>query len=182
MSPDDFESERYRMGRVIEILDHAVRRLENGGQVPLSVFRDALTFIRTSEENAYEAAKTEDSEPALSACVEHHLAVRRPLSAMEEALKDLESGNAAGLARFARAARDYAELRRRHFDLDDSLFARGHKQPVVRDEQNSPAVLVEPADVRRIYDNLVEVAALLELDVPTAYPIAGSARSSPARA
>jgi hypothetical protein len=180
MSPDDFESERYRMGRVVEILEHAVRRLEDGGQVPLSLLRDAVTFIRTSEENAYEAARTDDSEPALSACIEHHFAARRPLSAMAESLKDLESGNAAGIARFARAARDYADLRRRHLDLDDALFARGHQQPAVRDEPNSPAVLVETADIRRIYDGLVEVAALLALDVPTAHSRGGSTRSSPA--
>ena len=54
MSPDDFESERYRMERVIDILEHAVTGLEHGEHVPVPLLRDALTFIHTSEENAYE--------------------------------------------------------------------------------------------------------------------------------
>jgi len=170
MSRDDFEGERYRVEHVMEILEHAVRRLEDGGPVPVSILRDALTFIHTSEENAYEAAQTDDSEPALSACVEHHLAARRPLSVMEDALSALELGSVAAGMRFARAAREYADLRRRHFAIDDQLFARGRAHGTVRDEQSSPASMVETDDVRRVYNRLIESAALLGLDVPTAYP------------
>ena len=78
----------------------------------MSLLRDAVAFLRGAEETAYEAARADDSEPTLSACLEYFAAVRRPLAAMQEALRDLELGDATAATRFARSAREYVFLRR----------------------------------------------------------------------
>ena len=52
MSPDNFESERERSERVLEILEHAVARLDARAHVSLNLLKDAVTFLRRAEEAA----------------------------------------------------------------------------------------------------------------------------------
>jgi hemerythrin-like domain-containing protein len=170
MSHDDFESERYRVERVLEILEHAANRLDFRAHVPLRVLQDAVAFVHASEETAYEAAQADDSEPALSACLEQHTAARRPLAAMREALEMLERGDAAAAARFARSAREYIDLRRAHLRLDDRLFARAPKRRRALDGLLTPVDSVESAETRHLYDRLVEATAILDIGAPTAFP------------
>ena len=66
MSHDTFESERYRVERVLEILEHAVDWLGARVHVSVSLLKDAVAFLRGAEEAAYEAAQEDDSEPTLS--------------------------------------------------------------------------------------------------------------------
>ena len=120
---DNLESERYRIERVLEILEHAVGRLGTGAHVSVSLLKDAIAFLRGAEEAAYEAAQADDSEPTLTACLGYCAAVRQVLATMEEALRALESGDATAAARLARSTREYALLRRDHPRLDDRLFA-----------------------------------------------------------
>ena len=127
MSHDTFESERYRVERVLEILEHAVNRLGARAHVSVSLLKDAVAFLRGAEEAAYEAAQEDDSEPTLSACLEYYTAARRILAAMHETLRDLELGDATAATRFARSAREYIFLRRDHLRLDDRLFARARR-------------------------------------------------------
>jgi hemerythrin-like domain-containing protein len=169
MSHDAFENERFRVERVLEILEHATRRLDAHAPVPLPLLRDAVRFISTSEASAYEAAQLDDSEPALSACLEQHAAAKRPLSAMTDALRALERGDAGAAARFARSTREYIELRREHLRIDDRLFARAPRHGSSRDEQMQ-FESVDGPETRRLYDRLVESAAILDIGVSTAYP------------
>jgi hemerythrin-like domain-containing protein len=170
MSHDDFESECYRVERVLELLKHAADRLDVRAHVPLTVLQDAIAFVDATEEIAYEAAQADDSEPALSACLEQHMAARRPLVAMRDALRSLEHGDASAAARFARSAREYVELRRAHLRLDDRLFARASNRRRALDELPTPVDSVEGAATRRLYDRLVEAAAILDIGAPTAFP------------
>ncbi len=94
MSHDIFESERYRVERVLEILEHAVSRLGARTQVSVSLLKDAVAFLRGAEETAFEAAQEDDSEPTLSGCLEYYTAARRILAGMQETLQDLELGDA----------------------------------------------------------------------------------------
>jgi hypothetical protein len=165
MSHDDHESERFRVERVLEILEHASSRLDVHAHVPLTLLRDAVTFIDTSEAAACEAEELDDSEPALSACLEQHAAARRPLSAMKEALRSLEWGDVSAVARFARSARDYVEVRREHLRTDDHLFKRAPGRA-----STTAAECIEDTETRRLYDRIVESAAILDIGISTAYP------------
>ena len=177
MSHDDFESERYRVERVLEILEHAVGRLSARAHVSVSLLADTVAFLRGAEEAAYDEAQTDDSEPTLTACPEYCAAARRPLAAMEEAVRDLERGDATAAARFARSAREYAYLRREHLRLDDRLFARAQVRGRAMDASRAPVEFVEPAATRQLYDRLVEAAAILDIGVPSAFPTARTRRS-----
>ena len=146
MSHDIFESERYRVERVLEILEHAVSRLGARAQVSVSLLKDAVAFLRGAEETAFEAAQEDDSEPTLSACLEYYTAARRLLAAMQETLRDLELGDAAAATRFARSAREYIFLRRDHLRLDDRLFARAQVRGRALDGSREP---VELSSLRR---------------------------------
>jgi len=176
MSHDDFEGERYRVERVLEILEHAVDRLSARAHVSMSLLRDAVAFLRGAEETAYEAARADDSEPTLSACLEYFSAVRRPLAAMQEALRDLELGDATAATRFARSAREYVFLRRDHLRLDDRVFARAQMRGHALDGSREPVESVEPAATRRLYDRLVEAAAMLDTGAQSASPTARARR------
>jgi hemerythrin-like domain-containing protein len=169
MSHDDFEGERYRVERIMEILEHGARRLEDRAHVPLALLKDAVTFLRASEESAYETALEDDSEPALTGCLDQHIAARRPLQAMEAALQALECADAQAVAQFVAAARAYVTLRRDHLRVDDRLFAHG-RQRRIRDEQTTPATVVESPQMRLLYDRLIESAAMLDIGAPTAFP------------
>jgi hemerythrin-like domain-containing protein len=174
MSHDDFEDERYRVEQVLGILQHAADRLELRARVPLTVLKDAVTFVQGSEDVAYEAAEADDSEPALSACLEQHTAARRPLAGMRKALTSLEHGDASAAAQFAKSAREYVDLRRAHLRLDDRLFARApHPRTVERGAQIESD---ESADTTRLYDRLAEAAAILDIGAPTAFPRAHTRR------
>ena len=105
MPHDDFENERDRIEHVLEILERTAERLDARKHVPLTMLRDAVTFLRRAEDAAYEAAQMDDGEPASSACLDHHAAARQPLAAMQDALGALEVGVASAAARFAHGAR-----------------------------------------------------------------------------
>jgi hemerythrin-like domain-containing protein len=169
MSHDDFESERYRVERVIEILERAATQLEAGGHVPASMLTDAVAFINRSEQAAYEAMLDED-EPALSRCLEQNTAVSRPLATMQEALAALAGGDAAATVRFARAVEDYVKLRREHLAVDDRLFARAARRFPVVEEPSTPIEFVESPDTRRLYERVIEAGALLDMGISTAFP------------
>ena len=111
MSHEAVESERFRVERVLEILERAAGRLDDGTRVPIAVIKDAVTFMRASEEAAYEAAQADDSEPTLSACLEQIAEGRRLLTRMQEAIRTLELGDASAAARCAQYARDYVDRR-----------------------------------------------------------------------
>ena len=175
MSHDDFESERDRVERVIEILEHAATQLEAGRPVPLSVLIDAVAFINRSEEAAYEAMLDED-EPALSRCLEQHTAMRVPLATMQDTLGALEGGDVTAIGRFARAVAEYVKLRRDHLAADDRLFARASRRVPAIEQSGVPVELVENADTRGLYDRVVEAGSLLELGVATALPNVQSRR------
>ena len=177
MSHDTFESERCRVGRVLEILEHAVNRPDARAYVWVSLWQDAVTFLRRAEEAAYEAAQEDDSEPIPSACLDYFKAARRPLAEMQEALRDLGLGDATAATRFMRSAREYIFLRREHLRIDDRLFARAQVPGRALDRSREPGELVEPVETRRLYDHLVEAAAILGLDVPSAFPTARVRRS-----
>ena len=176
MSHDNLEPERYCIEHVLEILEHVVDRLSARAHVSISLVEDAVEYLRRAEEAAYDAAQADDSEPTLMTCLEYCAAVRRPLTAMEEALRQLELGDATAAARFARSAREYAFLRREHLRLDDRLFARAQTGGRVLDRSREPVGFVEPMETRRLYDRLVEAAAILDLGVPSAFPPAGRRR------
>ena len=95
---------------------------------------------------------------------------------MEEALGDLQLGDATAAARFARSAREYTFLRRDHLRLDDRLFARAQIRGRALDGSREPVESVEPAATRRLYDRLVEAAAILDVGVPSAFPTARARR------
>jgi hemerythrin-like domain-containing protein len=176
MSHDDFESERYRVERVIDILEHAASRLEAGGHVPLGVLTDAVAFINRSEEAAYEAMLDED-EPALSRCLAQQTRVSQPLAMMREALDAVAAGETGSAVRFARAVADYVKLRREHMAADDRLFAKASRRVAAVEQPGMPIDLVESADTRRLYDRVVEAGALLDMGVSTAFPNVQSGRS-----
>jgi hemerythrin-like domain-containing protein len=176
MSHDNFDSERDRVERVIEILEHAAAHLEAGGDVPQSVLDDAVAYINRSEEAAYESMLDED-EPALSRCLEQHTAVSRPLAIMQDALAARAAGDATAAVRFAGAVAEYVKLRREHLAADDRLFARASRSAPVTETELTPIELVESSDTRRLYDRVVEAGALLEMGVPTAFPNVQSRRS-----
>jgi hypothetical protein len=169
MSHDDFEGERFRVERVIEILEHATARLVAGRQVPLSVLTDAVAFINRSEEAAYEAMLDED-EPALSRCLEQHTAVSRALATIGEALAALRGGNKASVAGFAQAVAEYVKLRRAHLAADDRLFARVSRAVPAVERPKMPIEVVENKETRQLYDRVVEAGALMQMGVSTAFP------------
>jgi hemerythrin-like domain-containing protein len=165
MPYDDFESERYRVERVIEILERAATQLEAGAHIPLSVLTDAVAFINRSEEAAYEAMLDED-EPVISRCMEQHMVVSRPLATMREALAALIGGDAAAIVPFVRAVAEYVKLRREHLAVDDRLFARVSRAAPAVEKPGTPIELVENPDMRRLYDRVVEAGSLLEVSAP----------------
>jgi hemerythrin-like domain-containing protein len=156
---DQFETERHRVERVLEILDRIATRLDARGYVPLSLLSDAVEFVRASEEAAYEASQSSEGEPPLSACVEQHIAARAPVLGMQQALDAFEAGDTAAAERFAQFARAYVALRRDHLRLDDRLFA---KAPHATEDRAAgvPGQAESPA-TRRIYHRLIEASAAL---------------------
>jgi hemerythrin-like domain-containing protein len=163
MLHDDFEGERRRVERVLDILEDGARRLEARSYIPLSVLRDAVGFIGATEDAAYDAARNNEVEPPLSSCVEQHRAAQSPLHGMTEALAALEGGDAAAAARFSRCAREYVQLRREHLRLDDRLFLRAVVHGAKTDAQATPVESVESAATRQRYERLVEAADALDL-------------------
>jgi hemerythrin-like domain-containing protein len=176
MSHDDFEDDRYRVERVLEILEHAVGRLDARAHVSVPLLKDAVTFLRRAEEAEYEAAQVDDSKPMLSACAEYQTAARLPLAGMEKALRDLERGGRAAEARFARSARQYIDLRRGHLRLDDRLFASAQARRRAVAGASQPVQSVETPDTHGLYDRLVEAAAILHIGAPSAFPAGGEPR------
>jgi hemerythrin-like domain-containing protein len=163
MPHDDFGTERYRLERVLDILEDAANRLNVGAHVPPSVLRDAVEFIRATENTAYSDTEESESDLPLSACIQQHVAARVPLEAMERSLAALEHGQAQA-TEFVRAARKYIQLRRDHLRADDQLFA-GSAVPVTADAPGVEAV--ETASARRSYQRLIEESATLDIDRPS---------------
>jgi len=175
MRHDDFESERYRVERVLEILEHAASRLEARAYIPASLLSDAVEFIRATEDAAYDAAQISDGEPPLSACLDEHLAAREPLEAMQEAIRALERGEPTAPTRFTEAARKYIQLRRNHMRVDDRLFESASRQSAEPKPSGSKES-VESASTQQAYDRLVEASAILAVGAPTAFPTATRTR------
>jgi hemerythrin-like domain-containing protein len=167
MSHDDFESERFRVERVLDIVEHAADRLDARAYVPVSLLRDAVDFIRASEDAAYDAAQMSAGEPTLSSCVDQHVAAREPLRGMDAALGAMERGEAAADLHFVLAAREYVRLRRDHMREDDRLFA-STARPAAHREAPTGIEAVETAGTRHLYDRLVEESAMLEIAAPAA--------------
>ncbi|HET7221464.1 MAG TPA: hypothetical protein VFJ02_25585 [Vicinamibacterales bacterium] len=169
MSHDDFESERFRVERVLDIVGHAADRLDARAYVPLSLLRDAVAFIGASEDAAYEAGQVSAGEPTLSSCMAEHVAAREPLRAMHDALAAMERGEVSASSWFVRAARDYVRLRREHMRADDRLFAATARPG---DHRGTPTAIeaVETEGTRHLYDRLVEESAMLEVAAPAALP------------
>ena len=117
----------------VRILEHAARRLDDGEDVPLSLLKDAVAFVRASEEAAYKAGELDDSRPPLTACLQEHAAAWPLLKAMEESLPALAHDDAIATSRFVHAADEYVAQRREHLRVDDRLFAdRGDGPPARR--------------------------------------------------
>ena len=173
MSHDAFETERFRVEQVLEILEHAARRLDDGEDVPLSLLKDAVAFVRASEEAAYEAGELDDSRPPLTACLQEHAAAWPLLKAMEESLPAPAHEDAVAADRFAQAAHDYVAQRREHLRLDDRLFATAATTRRHVDESAQPIESVESPGTRALYDRLVEASAIADIGVPTGFPTAG---------
>ncbi len=95
---------------------------------------------------------------------------------MEEALRSLNLGDASAANRFADFAQDYVQLRREHLRLDDRLFASARKAFPKSMSAVAPAESLDSVTTRRLYDRLVEAAAILDIGVPTAFPVAGRRR------
>jgi hemerythrin-like domain-containing protein len=175
MSHDDFQDERFRVERVLDILEHSAQRLEQRAYIPATVLRDAVAVLRATEDAAYDAAQSSEEEPPLTACIEQHIAARKPLTGMEEALAALERGEAAATASFVKHARAYIDLRREHLRLDDRLF--GSARHATEERGNSTvAESVESAATLRRYDRLIEASAIIDIGAPTAFPINRSRR------
>jgi len=172
MSHDTFESERFRVERVLDILEHAAARLEARGQVPTALLQDAVAFLLASENAAYEETQQDDSEPTLSACLDQIAAGRHLLTKMQTSAGALEKGDDDAALRFVRQARDYIERRRTHLRLDDRLFTRGSRRRP-SDDSGRPIDTVESAQTRDLYDRLIDASAVLDLNVPTAFPVHG---------
>jgi hypothetical protein len=172
MSHDNAESDRYRVEHVLQILDDAAERLRARSNVPLMVLNDAVEFLTASENAALDAAQADEDRPTLSACLDQHWAARLRLTAMQAALLCLKVGDASAANRFADFARDYVQLRREHMQLDDRLFASARKAFPKSMAQMPPAEAVDTETTRRLYDRLVEAAAILDIGVPTAFPVA----------
>jgi hemerythrin-like domain-containing protein len=173
MSHDAFETERFRVERVLEILEHAARRLDDGEDVPLSLLKDAVAFVRASEEAAYEAGELDDSRPPLTACLQEHAAAWPLLKAMEESLPALAHDDAIATSRFVHAADEYVAQRREHLRVDDRLFATAATARRHVDESAQPIESVESPGTRALYDRLVEASAIADIGVPTGFPTAG---------
>jgi hypothetical protein len=159
MFHDDFGNERYRLERVLDILERASGELTEGRGVPVSMLRNAVGFIRATEDSAYISTEEIEGDPPLAACVQQHVAARVPLDSMERSLAALDRGHMAAVADFARAARQYIDLRRAHLRSDDRLFLKpspGRPQPATAVEN------VETATARRCYERLIEEAAALD--------------------
>lgn len=174
MSHDDFQDERFRVERVLDILEHSAQRLEQRAYIPASVLRDAVAFLRATEDAAYDAARSSEDEPPLSACIEQHIAARKPLTGMEDALAALERGEASATASFVKHAREYIDLRREHLRLDDRLF--GSARHTTEDRGKGTAESVESAATLRRYDRLIEASAIINIGAPTAFPVVRSRR------
>jgi len=163
MSHDDFGTERYRLERVLDILENAADRLNVGAHVPPSLLRDAVEFIRATENTAYSDTEESESDLPLSACVQQHVAARAPLDAMARSLAAVGDGQAQATA-FVRAARKYIQLRRDHLRADDQPFA-GSAVAVTADAPGVEAV--ETAAARRCYQRLIEESATLDIGRPS---------------
>jgi hemerythrin-like domain-containing protein len=165
MLHDEFESERFRVERVLEIVEHAGERIDARAYVPVSLLKDAVEFIRVAEDAAYEASQTSAGAPPLSACIEQHIAAREPLRGMQAAVRAMGRREAVAGVWFARMAREYVRLRRDHMRADDRLFAA-----TARPHEHEPAPTwfesVESARIRQIYDRLVEESTMLEIATP----------------
>ena len=160
MLRDDYSTERYRLRRVLDILEDTTNRISVRAHVPPSLMRNVVGFIRATENNAYSDTEETESDPPLSACVRQHIAARAPLEAMERSLAALELGETRATAEFVRAARTYIQLRREHLRADDQLFATSAQLVV----STPPGVdAVETASARRCYERLIGAAA--EFDV-----------------
>ena len=124
MTRDAFKIERGRIERTLNMLERSSDQLLAGLPVPTSVLRDAVAFLRATEDAAYEDARKEDGSLALAGCVEEHVSARVPLAGMENALRELAAGNRSAAAPFAKSARDYVTLWREHVRADDRLLGR----------------------------------------------------------
>jgi hemerythrin-like domain-containing protein len=164
MPHDDFGTERYRLERVLDILEGAADRLNVRAHVPPSLLRDAVEFLGATENTAYGDTEESESDLPLSACVQQHVAARVPLEAMERSLAAVERGQTQATAAFVRAARKYIQLRRDHLRADDQLFA-GSAAPAKADAPGVEAV--ETASARRSYQRLIEESATLDIGRPS---------------
>jgi hemerythrin-like domain-containing protein len=173
MSHDNFENERFRLEQVLAILERAVTRIEEGGNVPTTVLQDAVAFLMASEDAAYEETQVDDSEPTLSACLAQITEGRQLLTQMHKSAAALADGDVSAAVRFAQQARQYIRMSREHLRLDDRLFARVKAGRRALDGSDAPVASVETADTRRLYDRLIEASAVLDIGVPTAFPVHG---------
>jgi hemerythrin-like domain-containing protein len=163
MPHDDFVGERYRLERVLEILESLASRLESRAHVPHALVRDTVAFIKATEAAEYGAVEESLVDPLLSACIRLHLDARHPLEAMERALPGVEGLDAAATAEFVRAARRYVQMRRDHLRADDQLFSSRF-----RSSSSPPAQITrDEAERLRRYERLVEEAAALDTRVTT---------------
>lgn len=157
---DHFENERYRVERVLQVLEDAAARLEARASVPLTLLDDVVAFLRATEEAAYEATEDADGDLPLSACVEQHIAARAPVNGMQDAVRSMRDGDTTAARRFAEFARNYSRLRREHMRADDRLFAGAAnppKAPGTRVSEENP----ESPATQLLYERVVASSTAL---------------------
>lgn len=143
------KTEHQAVCQMLNVLDKAVIKLEQGGEVPLNIFDDVLEFLtvfvdrchHTKEEEVLFPLMEKAGVPAqggpIGVMLSEHQQGRELIVRYREGLAELKAGEVAGQARLIEAARSYSSLLRQHIQKENQvLFVMADKIFDAETQQN----------------------------------------------
>lgn len=130
------KTEHQAVCQVLNVLDKAVLKLEEGGEVPLNIFEDVLEFLtvfvdrchHTKEEEVLFPLMEQSGIPAqggpIGVMLSEHQQGRELIARYRQSLAEVKGGETTAKARLIAAARAYSGLLRQHIHKENQvLFA-----------------------------------------------------------
>src|SRR3989338_7741720 len=133
--------------RMIDVLEKAANRLENGKEINPTVFENAVDFIRNFADK-FHHAKEEDilfkemikkgmpeKDSPIEAMLIEHEQGRDFVRGIMKATDELKKGDKKATAEIVKNARGYIELLREHIDKEDNILYPLAERMLAEDEK-----------------------------------------------
>ncbi len=148
--------------KMLEALEQAAQKLEQGGEVPPAVLADLLEFFKIFADQCHHGKEEELLFPLLErkgipreggpvgVMLDEHEEGRALVRQMAGAVAEIQSGHADGRIHWAMAARAYAQLLREHIFKENNFLFPMAERVLTPEEQEGLAESFEKLEVEKM--------------------------------